>query len=47
MLEEPEHQHSKHIISFHLKKTNERVKVIEHIPDTLTKVFHGLTSEFK
>ena len=30
---EPEDQFSKHTVSVYLKKTNQRMNVIEHIPD--------------
>ena len=43
---EPEHQHSKHAVSVHLKKTNQRIKVTGNIPNTLAKIVHGMMSEW-
>ena len=40
----PENQHSEHVVSVHLRKTNQRLKVIGHIPVVLSKVIHGLLS---
>ena len=36
-----------HAVSVHSKKTNQRMKVIVHIPDILTNVIHGLMAEWK
>ena len=46
-LREPEHQHSKHFVLIYSKKTNQRMKFIECIPDTMAKVVQGLISECK
>ena len=43
---EPEHQHSKHAVSVHLKKTNQRIKVTGNILNTLAKIVHGMMSEW-
>ena len=37
-----ESQHSEHVISVHMKKTNQRTKIIQHIPDPLAKSLDGL-----
>ena len=44
---EQEDQHSNHVISFHLRKNNQRKKVIGHIPDALSKVVDGLMLVWK
>lgn len=44
---EQENQHSNHVISFHLRKNNQRKKVIGHIPDALSKVVDGLMLVWK
>ena len=36
-LRDPKHQHSKHTTSAYLKKTNQRMDVIEHISDLWSK----------
>ena len=43
-LTEPNQQHSKHV---HSKENNQIIKVIEHIPATLTKFCHELMLEWK
>lgn len=47
LLKKLEHQHSKHAISVYLKKTNQRMKSIRHIPDTMAKAVNGLMLEWK
>ena len=34
-------------VSVHLKKTNQIIKIIEHIRDALVKLVHRLMSEWK
>ena len=46
-LSELENQHSEDFISVHLKETNQRTKIIRHIPDVLAKVNDGTMSEWK
>ena len=36
-----------HVVSFHLKETNQKMIVIGNIPDTLAKLVHGLMSDWK
>ena len=40
-------QHNEHVISVYWKKTNQRMKIIGHIPDALAKLVHGVMSEWK
>ena len=44
---ELENQHRKHVVSVYTKKTNQRMKIIELIPDALAKVVDGLMLELK
>ena len=46
-LREPEHQHSKHSVSIYSKKTNQRMKFMRHISDTMAITVHGLMSKWK
>ena len=44
---ELENQHRKHVVSVYTEKTNQRMKIIELIPDALAKVVDGLMLELK
>ena len=39
--------HSKHAVSVYSRKINQRMEFVEHIPDTVAKLFHGLMPEWK
>lgn len=42
-----ENTHSEGTVSVHSKETNQRMKIIEHIPDALVKVVHGIVLDWK
>lgn len=46
-LRESENQHRELVISTHLMKTYQRIKIIRQIPDALAEVVEGLMSEWK
>ena len=46
-LRESENQYRERVISTHLMKTYQRIKIIRQIPDALAEVVEGLMSEWK
>ena len=46
-LREPENQCREHAVLVYLKKTNQRMETIGHIPDAFIKVVDGLMSQWK